>query len=113
MATESTLVTAIKRAILKNYPDAWVLKVVGSPQQESGVPDLLVCVQGRLVGLEVKRQRPGESAAYARGRATPIQLAQLARIRAAGGIAGVVLSAEEAMALIMQAEYYVSLNSAG
>jgi len=103
VATEYTLVNKIKKAILEHYPDAWVFKVVGSPQQESGVPDLLVCVRGRLVGIEVKYRRPRESAAAAVGRATPLQVAQLAKMHRAGAVVGVVLDVEGALGLIAHA----------
>jgi hypothetical protein len=95
---ETVLVNKIRKAILTAYPDeSWVFKVVGSPQQETGIPDLLVCVRGHLLGLEVKARRPGESALAARGRATPIQLAQLDRLLRAGATVAVVLSEAEAL----------------
>lgn len=97
---ESGLVGAIQKAVRKHYPDAWVFKVVGNPYQEAGVPDLLVCVDGVLIGLEAKFQRPGESDEHARSRATPQQLVQIDRIRRAGGGADVVLTADEALSVI-------------
>ena len=99
---ETALVAAIKRAILARYPSAWVFKVVGHPYQESGIPDLLVCVQGHLFGLEVKLRRPGESEAHARERASDEQSKHIAGIRAAGGTALVILSADEALSAIAQ-----------
>lgn len=100
MSNESVLVSRIKKRILEEYPNAWVFKVVGSPQQEPGVPDLLVCVDGRLIGLEVKYQRPGESEKHAVGRASALQLQQIERLRGAGAAASVVLSPEEALSVI-------------
>lgn len=97
---ESGLVTDIVKAIRRWYPGAWTFKVVGNPYQMTGVPDLLVLVNGRLVGLEVKFVRPGESVAHARGRATTGQLSQIRSIRDAGGVAGVVVSVNEALALV-------------
>lgn len=97
---ETRLVGAIRRAILEAHADAWVVKVAGGPYQEAGIPDLIVCVGGRLVGLEVKAPRPGESPAAARRRASAIQLAQLERIRRAGGSAAVVLSVDEALEVV-------------
>jgi len=100
---EAGVVDAICRAIKREYPHAWQFKVVGSPWQMSGVPDLLFCVSGLLVGLEVKYQRRGETRAVARQKAEPIQRVQLRRIARAGGIAAVVLSKEEALAMIARA----------
>ena len=103
MSNESVLVNRIKREILKVYPLAWVFKVVGNPQQAGGVPDLLVGVEGRLVGLEVKCKRPGESEQAARNRATRLQLTQITELRDAGCAAEVVISPAEALAVIQQA----------
>lgn len=100
---ESGLVLQIVRAIKTKFPAAWVMKVHGGPMQVAGIPDLLIVVNGRLIGAEVKHQKPGESVEHARGRATPIQLNQIEKIRAAGGVAGVVLSPEETLELIGQA----------
>lgn len=97
MTTEKQLVESIRLAIDREYPDAWVFKVHGGPYQRVGVPDLLVCVQGLLVGLEVKHQKPGESETHARGRVTASQQDQIDKIVRAGGYAREVLTVEEAM----------------
>lgn len=100
---ESGLVAAIVKEIRALYPGAWIFKVVGNPYQMSGVPDLLLCVEGLLIGLEVKFQRPGESRESALSRATPGQVAQIHAIRRAGGYADVVLSVDEALVFIINA----------
>ncbi|MDE6946252.1 MAG: VRR-NUC domain-containing protein [Anaeroplasmataceae bacterium] len=48
----------------------------GDPYQETGIPDLLVCWKGLFFGIEVKDPK---------GKPSPIQLAQGARIKKAGG----------------------------
>jgi hypothetical protein len=67
---------------------AWVFKVHGgdNPFQEVGVPDLLCCLEGRFIGLEVKL--PGE-------KPSSRQKVILQRIREAGGIGEVVTSVAE------------------
>lgn len=97
---EYGLVGAIQKAVRKAYPNVWQFKVVGSPYQMSGVPDLLFCVHGLLVGAEAKFIRPGESHEHAVGRATSLQKAQISRINTAGGVAAVVTSVEETLDLI-------------
>lgn len=97
---EAVLVAKIRTAIRREYPEAWTLKVSGGPTQEAGVPDLLVCVRGRLIGLEVKCPAPGETDEHARGRATLLQLSQIARLRLAGAVAEVVIDPAEALAAI-------------
>lgn len=102
---ETRLVRRIVTAIEDRYPDAWVRKVHGGPYQHAGIPDLLVCVNGKLVGLEVKHQKPGESEGHARGRATELQRAEIKAMYEAGAIAGVVLSVEEALELVDMAAF--------
>lgn len=101
-STETPLVHAIVKAILREYPDAWTFKVHGSPYQRAGVPDLLVCVHGSLFGFEVKHQKPDESEQHARGRATLLQRNEIRDIRQAGGYAAVILSPEEALEAIQE-----------
>lgn len=90
-------------AIKNRWPSAWVTKIHGGSYQSAGIPDLLVVVHGRLVALEVKAKKPGESVEHARNRATPTQLSTIAAIRRAGGVAGVVLNTEEACDLVSSA----------
>jgi hypothetical protein len=97
---EAALVKRIVRSVRLEHPEAWVLKAVGNPYQVSGVPDLLLCVEGRFFAFEVKARRPGESLGHARARATAQQVWQIDRIHRAGGIARVVTSAEEVLGLI-------------
>lgn len=99
-SNEATLVKSIERAIRHQYPKSWVFKVVGSPYQMTGVPDLVAVVMGRFFGLEVKHQKPGESLAHALSRASPAQLLQIRLIEEAGGYAGVVTTVEDALEII-------------
>lgn len=66
---------------------AWVVKYHGGTYTSKGVPDLLVCWQGRFVAFEVKR--PG------RGRVSALQEGQIRKIIKAKGIACVVHSVKE------------------
>lgn len=100
---ESGLTGSIMRAIKKAHPTAWVFKVVGHPYQTSGIPDLLVGVDGLLVGIEVKFIAPGESRDHAVSRTTPQQRFQISGINASGAVAGVATSVEEALAIVAKA----------
>lgn len=97
---ETQLVKAIERAIIKEYPNAWVLKVHGGGYQRVGVPDLLISVDGKLIGLEVKHQKASESEERARGRATAVQKKEIQDLRRSGARAEIVLSSEEALSII-------------
>ena len=99
---ERGLVTNIKKAIQREYPDSWVMKVHGSPYQMIGVPDLLVIIRGVVIAMEVKLPAARESAEHARGRASLHQIEQIRQINEAGGHAAVVLSVEEALDFIEQ-----------
>jgi hypothetical protein len=97
------VVTAIWKAVRRRYPGTWLMKVHGGPYQQAGVPDLLLCVEGLFIGLEVKHQKPGESETAARLRTTPLQRARIREINAAGGWACTVLGPDEALRAIERA----------
>ena len=97
---ETGVVRAIVKQVKKRWPRAWTLKVHGGMMQESGVPDLVMCIEGRFIGLEVKHQKPGESAAHAYQRTSASQRKQIDEIKLAGGLSDTVLSADEAVELI-------------
>lgn len=100
---EAGVVAAIWKAIIAEYPSAWVFKVHGNPYQMAGVPDLLVCVDGLFVGLEVKFNRPGESVQSTLSRVTPRQWVQIDQINRAGGYAAVVIDADGALLALREA----------
>jgi hypothetical protein len=97
---ETGLVSEIVRAVHDRFPGSFGFKVHGGPFQVAGLPDLMFCIGGWFIGLEVKFQRPGESVEAALARTTPLQSAQIARIRSAGGVAAVVTSVQQALDLI-------------
>lgn len=70
---------------------AYVFKVVGSPYQQRGTPDLLVCWKGKFIGIELKVL--GQDA-------TPMQDHEIRRIIQAGGCGAVVKSLEDVEALL-------------
>ncbi len=85
--TEAKIVSAIKKALVER--GAWVVKTHGSPHL-AGLPDILVCYQGRFIALEVKRPET-------RNTVTPRQQHFLDAIAAAGGTTAVVTSVDEAL----------------
>ena len=87
---EKAVQAKIVKAITKKYgADAWLYKVHGGPYARSGVPDLLLCVHGRFIALEVKRPSSG--------RVSKLQEIETKKINAAGGMALVVTSADDAL----------------
>lgn len=58
--------------------DAWFFRPFMSGYGKSGVPDIIACIRGRLVSIEVKRE--GKEP-------TKLQWQRIQEIRAAGGFA--------------------------
>lgn len=69
----------------------WHYKVWGSAFARAGVPDLIVCVRGAFVALEVKREG---------GHPSKLQLFEIKNIRDSGGVAEVVYSLEKAKEIL-------------
>lgn len=59
----------------------WVVKFFANGYTKSGIPDLLACVNGRFVAIEVK----GDN-----GNVSPLQVYTNGKIKDSGGIAMVV-----------------------
>lgn len=57
-------------------PGCYAIKITAGMYQKSGISDILACVKGRFVAIEVKR--PGE-------KPTPLQEAFLAKVICTGG----------------------------
>ena len=82
--TEKKIENQIKKWLDKQ--GYWWMKVHGDLFQKSGVPDILACINGRFVGIEVKR--PG-------GKVSALQDYNIEQIRASGGVAFVATSVDE------------------
>lgn len=96
---ETVLTNKIRKAIQAQWPEAFVVKI-GTGFQMAGIPDLLICLDGKFIALEVKCRRPGESIWHAHGRTTERQRQILDLIQRAGGTAEVVIDVEEALSVL-------------
>ena len=85
---ETRLQRQIQKVIVKRWPDAVVYKMHGSEFMEAGIPDLLCCIEGRYIAIEVKHPDTSHDV-------TPIQQAQMDRINRAQGLAFDATSSEE------------------
>ena len=65
---------------------AWTFKVHGHLGQRPGIPDIIACLNGQLIAIEVKTPK---------GKLSARQASEIEAIRAAGGIAFVARSPEE------------------
>ena len=68
-------------------------KVHGSEFMMAGLPDIIVCAEGLFIGLETKLPT-------ARGNVSPRQSYVHTQIQHAGGVAAVVCSPAEALAVV-------------
>lgn len=62
---------------LKSLPNCWYCKVWGGGYQRSGIPDILACINGLFIALELKREG---------GKPTPLQVYNIDKIKQSGGI---------------------------
>ena len=76
MAQEKSFENKIKRYLKER--GCHRVKYFGCSYSESGTPDILACVNGYFIAIEVKAQN---------GKPTELQLAKIADIRKAGGFA--------------------------
>ena len=78
----------IQKKLIKWLEDKgyYVVKVVSA--NKSGVPDLLACIDGKFVGIEVKRPET-------KGRVSKLQAHNLSKIKEAGGYATVSWSLDD------------------
>ncbi len=83
---ESTIVARIMKAIRQRYPTAYVRKI--SDRFTRGIPDIVACVRGHAIFIEVKK--PG-------GKLSAIQRKELREIDKAAGHACVAASVDDVM----------------
>src|SRR6478609_9612453 len=89
------IITALKDA----YPSGVFLHIHGNEFQQAGIPDILCCINGFFIGLEVKC--PGSKGA------SLIQEHMIRQIRVAGGWAEVVRSPKEALGSVLKGLSYL------
>lgn len=70
-------------------------KVHGNEHMMAGLPDIIVCAEGKFIGLETKMPAT-------RGNVSPRQVLVHSLIENARGVARVVCSPEEALAVIAE-----------
>jgi hypothetical protein len=86
-ATPEAKVKAKIKDYLMSLADCFFFSPIGGPYTTAGIPDIVVCLKGRFVAIEVKA--PGKTK-----NTTPLQDYALGRIRQTGGIAFVADSVD-------------------
>lgn len=79
MGSEKTFENKIKKYLTDN--GAYFVKFFANRMTKTGVPDILACVGGYFVGIEVKAQT---------GKPSPLQIHNVEEIKKAGGFAFIV-----------------------
>lgn len=79
IAQEKTFENKVKKFL--ESQGAWYVKYFANSFTKSGIPDILACVNGYFVGVEVKAQG---------GKPSELQLYNVKKIREAGGFAVVL-----------------------
>lgn len=92
---ESRLQNKIRKGLEKEFSGSFFYKTHGSPYQRAGIPDLIGCVKGRFIGIEVKL--PGKEHTL-----TELQKHTIEQINQSGGIAFMSTSLEDAIETIIK-----------
>lgn len=94
MATtpEGKVKDAIKKYLKQAYPEAVVYMPAASRFGRAGVSDILACVKGRFVAIEVKADT----------KATALQELFINNIKKAGGIGAVCYNVEDVVELLKE-----------
>jgi hypothetical protein len=91
---ETRLRKRIVKALQEKYPDGLFTKIHVSVFANAGIPDLLCCVEGLYIAIEIKV--PGR-------KASPNQAYFMSRIERAKGSAGIATTIQEALQIVAQA----------
>jgi len=75
---EAKVKDKLSRWLKITYPKAWIYKAPGGRFGRKGVPDILACIFGKFIAIEVKADETKE--------VTPIQMHELQLITGADGI---------------------------
>lgn len=81
MAEEKTFENKIKKYIKDEIQKSWGFKFHAGTYTQSGIPDLIYCINGRFVAIEVKKEK---------GKPTELQKRKIQKIIQDGGVAVIV-----------------------
>src|SRR5271157_905687 len=87
---ESDLSRKIKQALQKEFHGSYWFKTAAGPYQTTGLPDIIGCVNGKFVGIEVKMPKRLDTVSV-------LQQSNLDTITKAGGLSFVATDAKEAV----------------
>ena len=79
---EGAVKTWLKKELMKQFPKMYVYMAPGGPFGKKGTPDMLCCMEGLFVAIEVKAKPESEL--------TEMQKYQMKKLRSAGAITAAV-----------------------
>lgn len=88
---ETRLKNLIIQAIRRKYPSTQLWMYKTSDRFTRGIPDLIICLNGKFIALEIK---------IPRGKIEPIQTYTINEINRSGGNAFIVYSVNEAIQIL-------------
>lgn len=80
MGAEKVFENEIKK-FLEKLPNTWYFKVWSGPYSKSGIPDIIACINGKFVAIEVKAEN---------GHASDLQKRNIRLINQCNGIGYIV-----------------------
>lgn len=89
---ENEIISAVKE-YLKTVDNCFFWKEHGGQFGQAGIPDIIVCLNGRFLALEVKTEK---------GKTTVLQAVTLRKIQKSGGTAEVVRSVDDVKLIIQK-----------
>lgn len=92
-APESKLQEKIRKALKEEFPTSFFYKTHGGPMQKRGIPDIMGCIDGKFVAIEVKV--PGKENTL-----SELQKEALEQISNAGGLAFMSTSVEDTISTV-------------
>lgn len=101
--SESRLQKKIKESLEKTYEGSFWYVVHGGPYQRRGIPDIVGCLNGIFIAIEVKL--PGKEHTL-----TGIQKHTIAQINESGGMAFMTTSVEETLYMLKTYLPYIGRN---
>ena len=99
MGAEAKLTKAV-RDWLREQDDVWCVKIHGGPMQQAGIPDLILCVRGRFVAIEMKAPHGPRSKKDPWAECTALQRSTLLAIADAEGVAAACDTLEQVQTIV-------------
>lgn len=96
---EAQIQRKLMQVLAVNWPDAYIRKIAQGYYSHGGIPDILMCVEGKFIAIEVKTDK---------GHVTKLQSRELTQIMQARGMAFVCYGLDDIGRIIRAVEDYIN-----